>query len=145
MRRIALIEDFEVGAPADRNRSDRSVGQLRSDDPGERRATYQPPAFGEGRGAPAGTSLCAAVSGSDVTLRPGRAIMFREQERALCVSLEGFDSRCRRTGNRGFDRGTPNYRLERRGMDKVPGGTRPEQKLPHHCAHGFAGAAQPRR
>jgi hypothetical protein len=143
--RIALINDVAVGTSADRNRSDRSVGQLRSDDTYERHATYKPLAFGEGRGAPARSSLCAAVRAGDVTLRPARAIMFRERERALRVSADSFDSRRHWTSASGSAWGTPNYRLERRGVDKVQGVKRSSQNLPHHCAHGFAGAAQPRR
>jgi hypothetical protein len=141
--RIALIDNFAVSAPADRNRSDRSVEQLRSDDTCERRATYQPLAFGEGRGAPARSSLCAALRAGDVTLRPARAIMFRERERALRVSADSYDSRRHWTSASGSVWGPPNYRLERRGVDKVQGVKRSSQNLPHHCAHGFAGAAQP--
>jgi hypothetical protein len=39
----------------------------------------------------------------------------------------------------------PNYRLERRGMDKVPSVKRTNGNLRTPGAHGFAGAAQPRR
>jgi hypothetical protein len=145
VRRTALIDDVALGTPADRNRRFARSG-----------SSDRKPRFGrvpfrlalaicEGQGAPARTSLCAAVRAGGVTLRRGNAIMFRAQERALGVSVDGFDSPRRRTGSCGFVRGTPNYRLERRGMDKVPGGKRMSQNLPHHCAHGFAGAAQPRR
>jgi hypothetical protein len=145
VRRIALIDDVALGAPADRNRR---IARSGSSDPKLHfgrvplRLAF---AICEGRGAPARSSLCVAVSAGDVTLQRGRAIMFREQERALRVSLTGSGSRRRRIGSCGFVLGTPNYRLERRGMDKVPGEIRSEQNRPHHCAHGFAGAAQPRR
>jgi hypothetical protein len=48
------------------------------------------PAPIEGQGAPARPSLCAATSGSDVTLRFGGGIMVCEQERALIDPVRIF-------------------------------------------------------
>ena len=155
MRRYALHQNpssRRIGA-----RSERSVGQLRS--AGRARGLHTIKAgFDSTLGRARGASCCEAALGDDLMLRHRcrHAVPRMMQGRALigtvgdCAgrksTLRFREGKSRDLGAiSGFAHWTSNSRLERRRLDKVPRVMRPDHNPPHHSAHGFAGAAQPRR
>ena len=86
VRRIALTTDTSRSASVRHSRSVRWLGRLRSTKRSTVGARVRRFSSIKCSSAPARSSLYAAARDGDVTLRPGRGIMFGEQERALEVS-----------------------------------------------------------
>ncbi len=155
MRRNALHQNQLIRRTV--ARSERSVGQLRS--AGRARGSHTidagfDPIPWRARGASFGAVRfewglmsrrhCRRAVPS---MMQGRALIGTVGDHADCESTLRFrEGKSRDLGaTRGFAYWTSNSRLERRGLDKVPRVTRSNLNPPHHCAHGFAGAAQPHR
>ncbi len=155
MRRNALQQNPPSRGSA--ARSERSVGQPRSAGRASGSHTIDAgfdPIPGRARGASFGAvrfewrlMLLRRSRNVVPSMMQGRALIGTVGDHADCESTLRFrEGKSRDLGaTRGFAHWTSNSRLERRGLDKVPRVMRPNQHLPRHCAHGFAGAAQPHR